>query len=163
MSYHKHDIRIYSEHIIKTHYTLKNPRLNTRHQTKTLMLNTSIITEQCTHTQSQASEDDCTSIRNMLSKKKIKQVTSVGLSLFNFLIYCKVCITKCCVYTSIVNYLICNLSIYISCFLIFLASSSMGILEMENCFFLTCYVALEYNYVLYMIYIFVILLTDFVP
>ena len=39
----------------------------------------------------------------------------------------------------------------------------MGILEMENCFFLTCYVALEYNYVLYMIYIFVILLTDFVP
>ena len=34
------------------------------------------------HTQSQAPEDECTSIRNMLSKK-IKQVTSVGLSLFN--------------------------------------------------------------------------------
>jgi len=33
------------------------------------MLNTSILTEQYTHTQSQAPEDECTSIRNMLSKK----------------------------------------------------------------------------------------------
>jgi len=43
---------------------------------------TFILTEQYTHTQSQAREDECTGIRNMLSKK-IKQMTSVGLSLFN--------------------------------------------------------------------------------
>ena len=42
---------------------------------------THIEPEQYTHTQSQAPEDECTSIRNMLSKK-IKQVTSFGLSLF---------------------------------------------------------------------------------
>ena len=41
------------------------------------------LTQQYTHTQSQAPEDECTSIRNML-RKKIKQVTSVGLSLFNY-------------------------------------------------------------------------------
>ena len=46
------------------------------------MLNTSILTQQYTHTQSQAPEDECTNIRNMFSK--IKQVTSVGLSLFNY-------------------------------------------------------------------------------
>jgi len=39
----------------------------------------------------------------------------------------------------------------------------MWILKMENYFFLACYVALAYNYVLYLVYIFVILLTDFVP
>jgi hypothetical protein len=75
-------------------------------------------------------------------------------------IYFEVCITMHCVYTSIVNYLICNLNIYVSCFLIFLASTTIWILKMENCFFLACYVALVYNYVLYLIYVFVILLTD---
>ena len=44
---------------------------------------THIEPERYTHTQLQAPEDECTSIRNMLSKK-IKQVTSVGLSLFNY-------------------------------------------------------------------------------
>jgi len=44
---------------------------------------THIEPEQYTNTQSQAPEDECTSIRNMLSKK-IKQVTSFGLSLFNY-------------------------------------------------------------------------------
>jgi len=33
------------------------------------MPNTSILTQQYTHTQSQVPEDECTSIRNMLSKK----------------------------------------------------------------------------------------------
>jgi len=47
------------------------------------MLNTSILTEQYTHTQSQAPDDECTSIRNMLSKN-INQVTSDGLSLFSY-------------------------------------------------------------------------------
>ena len=37
------------------------------------MLNTYTLTEQYTHTQSQAPEDKYTSIRNMLSSKKIKQ------------------------------------------------------------------------------------------
>jgi len=40
--------------------------------------------EQYTHTHSQAPEDECTSIRNMMSSKKIKQVTSVGVYLFNY-------------------------------------------------------------------------------
>ena len=48
------------------------------------MQKTSTLTEQYTHTQSQAPEDECTNIRNMLSSKKIKQVTSFGLSLFNY-------------------------------------------------------------------------------
>jgi len=43
---------------------------NTRHKTKTLMQNTSTFTEQYTHTQSQAPEDERTSIRNMSSSKK---------------------------------------------------------------------------------------------
>ena len=73
------------------------------------------------------------------------------------------CITKNYVYKTIVNYFICNLSIYISRFLIFIVSKNMWILKTENCFFLACYVELTYNYVLYLIYIFVIILTDFVP
>ena len=50
---------------------------------------THIEPEQCTRTQSQAPEDECTSIRNMLSSKKLKQVTSVGLSLFNYQDYAR--------------------------------------------------------------------------
>ena len=80
-----------------------------------------------------------------------------------FFIYFEVYITRHCVYTSIVNYLICNLNIDISCFFIFLASRTTWILKMENCFFLECYVAKVYNNVLHLSYIFVILLTDFVP
>jgi len=36
------------------------------------MLNTAILTEQYTHTQTQAPEDECITIRNMLSSKKKK-------------------------------------------------------------------------------------------